>query len=359
MKGTLIGCGFFAENHLHAWKDLGVTIVAVCDLDAGKASATAKRHGIERKYTNADAMLKAEAPDFVDVVAPVAAHRRLVEIAAAHSVPVICQKPLSTSLVDADAMVEACIAARVPLMVHENFRWQLPMLAVREAIDAGRVGAPFFGRFSFRHDYDIYVEQPYLANLERFLTLDVGVHLLDLARHFFGEVAALSCTTQSVDPRVRGDDVTTILLQHESGATTIVDASFATHAEPRVFPETTVEIDCTAGAVRLASGYALTVTTDRDSTTRIVAPEPSAWMQRPWHVVQDSVRATQKHWLEVLAGRAKASPSGEDNRRTLELALRAYESAERRETIILGTEPARTRRPTINTTGNSDDEARG
>ena len=43
VRGTLIGCGFFAENHLNAWRDIdGVEIVAVCDLDPAKAQATAQ-----------------------------------------------------------------------------------------------------------------------------------------------------------------------------------------------------------------------------------------------------------------------------------------------------------------------------
>ena len=41
----VVGCGFFARNHLNAWRDLkaeGIDLVAVCDLDATKAEAAAK-----------------------------------------------------------------------------------------------------------------------------------------------------------------------------------------------------------------------------------------------------------------------------------------------------------------------------
>ena len=41
MKGALIGCGFFAQNHLHAWRDIvGVEIIAICDSDAARLKAT-------------------------------------------------------------------------------------------------------------------------------------------------------------------------------------------------------------------------------------------------------------------------------------------------------------------------------
>ena len=57
-RGVLIGCGFFADNHLRAWHEIeGATIVAVCDRDRGKAEAAALKHGIARIYDDAEAML--------------------------------------------------------------------------------------------------------------------------------------------------------------------------------------------------------------------------------------------------------------------------------------------------------------
>jgi predicted dehydrogenase len=57
----VIGCGFFAQNHLHAWTDLrskGVEIVAVCDVDEAKARATADKFGVKHWYRDAEAMLR-------------------------------------------------------------------------------------------------------------------------------------------------------------------------------------------------------------------------------------------------------------------------------------------------------------
>lgn len=333
MAGCLVGCGFFAENHLNAWRDLGVTIAAVCDLDAAKAKATAERHGIARHYSDADEMLAREKPAFVDVVTTVGSHRALVELAARHGVPVICQKPFAATLEDADAMVAACERAGIPLMVHENFRWRTPMLAVRQAIDAGRIGVPFFGRISCRHDFDVYATQPYLAEIERFAILDVGIHLLDLARFYFGEVESIACTKQRVNPRVRGEDVATMLLRHVGGATSIVDASFCTRMHPTPFPEATVEIDAGDGAARVLEGYRLQVTDRGSVSTTSVEPRPMPWMTKPWHDVQTSVVNIQRHWLEVLKSGAEPATSGRDNRRTLQLSLLAYEAADSGQTI--------------------------
>ena len=51
-------------------------------------------------------------------------------------------------------------------------------------------------------------------------------------------------------------------------------------------------------------------------------------VERPWHGIQSSVRNIQAHWLDCLATGAEPHPSGADNLRTLDLAFKAYESAE-------------------------------
>src|SRR5688500_20247494 len=117
-RAAVIGCGFFAQNHLHAWRDLAaeglVELAGVCDLDEAKAAQAAKDFGVPRHYADAEAMLAAERPDFVDVVTTMASHRGLVELAAAQRVPVIVQKPFAPALDDCRAMVEACARAGVP-----------------------------------------------------------------------------------------------------------------------------------------------------------------------------------------------------------------------------------------------------
>ena len=112
-RGAVIGCGFFAQNHLHAWQDLAaeglVELVALCDLDEGKAAHAARQFGVPRHYTDARAMLETERPDFVDIVTTMPSHRKLVERAAAHGVPAIVQKPFAPDIEDCRAMVKGSL----------------------------------------------------------------------------------------------------------------------------------------------------------------------------------------------------------------------------------------------------------
>lgn len=89
-------------------------------------------------------------------------------------------------------MVAACERASVPLMVHENFRWQPAIQAVGRALRDGAIGAPFWGRVSFRSAFDVFSGQPYLARNERFIVEDTGIHILDIARFLFGDATRLT-----------------------------------------------------------------------------------------------------------------------------------------------------------------------
>jgi len=327
LKGGLIGCGFFAQNQLHAWRDLdGVEIVAICDRDAGRLNATGERFGIGRRYTDAAEMLANEALDFVDIATTAPTHRPLVELAAAHGRAVICQKPFAIELGDAEAMVAACAKAGVPLMVHENFRWQTPIQAVRRVIDEGAIGRPFFGRFAFRSGFDVYSGQPYLAEGERFIIEDLGIHILDIARFVMGEATSIACRIQRVNPKIKGEDVATMLLGH-GDATSVVDCSYATKLPVEPFPQTLVEVDGDRGSLRLVEGYRLTVHGPGGTRELDVSPTLLPWAERPWHNIQESVQAIQRHWVECLTSGAEPQTSGQDNLKTLGLVDAAYRSA--------------------------------
>lgn len=328
LRGGLVGCGFFAANQLHAWRDLdGVEIAAICDTDPARLAATGDQFGIAARYTDAAAMLAAEQLDFVDIATTPPSHRALVELAAKHGVPVICQKPLAATLEDARAMVAACDAAGVAMMVHENFRWQAPIRAVRAAIEAGAIGTPFFARFAFRSGFDVYAAQPYLAEGERFIIEDLGIHVLDIARFVMGEATTLFCRTQRVNPAIRGEDVATILLGHGEGATSIVDCSYATPIHDDPFPQTLIEVDGDRGRLRLEPGFRLTIEDRGHIETRDVSPLMPAWAEKPWHAIQESVVAIQRHWVECLVVGKEPATSGHDNLRTLALVDAAYRSA--------------------------------
>lgn len=337
----VVGCGFFARNHLEAWRRLGVELVGVCDRDLARAEACAREFG-GRAYGELAEMLAAERPDFVDLITPPPSHRALVEQAAAAGVHVICQKPLAPTLEEAEAAVRACREAGVRLMVHENFRWQRPMRELKRR--AAALGRPFFGRIGFRSAHDVYRAQPYLAADPRFILLDLGVHLLDLARFFLGEFAGLSCQSARVNPRIQGEDVATVLLRGQEGAACVVELSYASRLEEELFPQTLVHLEGERGSLSLGPGYQLTQVLGADEGFRsgreglrvergACPPTPLPWSTPPFEAIQESVLRIQQHWLDCLEEGREPETSGEDNLKTLRLVFAAYRSAEAGEEV--------------------------
>ncbi|QND45437.1 Gfo/Idh/MocA family oxidoreductase (plasmid) [Rhizobium lusitanum] len=336
-KGALIGCGFFAVNQMHAWKDVnGAGIVAICDRDPERLKIVGDQFGIERRYSDAAALFAEGGFDFVDIATTVQSHRALVEMAATYKIPAICQKPFAKSLSDAKAMVRTCENAGIPLMVHENFRWQTPIQAIKSVLQSGAIGEPFWGRFSFRSGFDVFSGQPYLAEGERFIIEDLGIHTLDIARFILGDVATLAARTKRVNHKIKGEDVATILLDHQNGATSIVDVSYATKLGTELFPETLIEIDGTQGTIRLSQGYRLEVTGPNGTTISDASPQLLSWASRPWHNIQESVLAIQQHWTDRLASGGETSTSGADNMKTFALVEAAYQSAADGRTVDIG-----------------------
>lgn len=335
-SGVLIGCGFFAHNHMHAWAQIdGAEIVAVCDLDPDKAEAMAKEFGISSVYSDAETMLREVAPDFVDIATTSSTHRPLVALAAKYAKTIICQKPMADSLVDAQAMVDAVGQSGGHLIIHENFRWQKPFREIAQILNSGALGDVNFARFSFRHGYDNYKNQPYLAEIERFTIMDVGLHLFDLARALVGDATTLNCQTQRLNPIVKGEDAFTALIGHGNGATSVVDCSFYSKLVPHRFPQTLATIEGTSGTIELGEDYMLTLHQGEERRTWSVEPDVPDWGEKPWHVIQDSVISFQRHVVEVLKGVAEPMPSGRHNLGTLTLALAAYDSAETNQVIDL------------------------
>jgi len=329
LRAGLVGCGFFAYNQLHAWRELAadVDLVAVCDADAGRARRAAEEYAVPVWYDDAEEMLRAARLDFVDIVTTPPSHRALVEAAARHGVAIICQKPMAIALHDARAMVAACRDAGVAFMVHENFRWQPPMRAVRRVLDQGAVGRPFFGRLSWRTHFNVFANQPYLAEETRLIVADLGVHMLDLARFYFGEPRALTCQTLRVRPHIKGEDAATVLLQFDD-ASCVVDFSYSSYALEDPFPQVLAHIEGSEGTVDVTPGYRLTVA-HADGTVeddRLSIPRYD-WTTPPWDVVQESVVAIQRHWVTCLRTGQTPETTGEDNLRTLELVESAYASA--------------------------------
>jgi Predicted dehydrogenases and related proteins len=341
-KVAIIGCGFFAPNHIHAWSSLeGAGLVAVCDLNPQLAQRAAALAGDIPWYTDAAQLLEQCHPDVVDIITTAPSHLALARLCAERGVPAIIQKPLSFNFKEAIEIAALASRFNVPMMVHENFRFQAPMREIKSIIDSRSIGTLHYCRVAFRSGYDIFKGQPYLRESERLVLMDNGVHVFDVARFLMGEIAGLSCRTQRVRSDVRGEDMASALVKFSSGAMGVVEVSWGSFLPEDPFPETLIAVEGSAGSVVLDRHYRLSVRSGESVRTYSVEPECPAWGERPWHVVQDSVVEACRHWLDVAAGRAELQTSVQDNINTLAAVEACYISAAQNGAFVALSEPFR------------------
>ncbi|WP_373523662.1 Gfo/Idh/MocA family protein [Aquiflexum sp.] len=329
LKLGIIGTGFWADFQINAWKELeGVEIVALCDQNMEKAQAAAKKHSIIRVYTDIDKLLDEESLDCIDIISSIDSHKKLVLKTAAAGVNVICQKPMTDNFVDCQAMVDACKKAGVKFFIHENFRWQTPIRACKELIKQNTIGKPFRSKLTFCSGFPVFDNQPALKDLDRFIIMDLGVHLLDTARFLFGDVARLYCQTQKINESIKGEDIANILLTTKDGLVCFTEISYASHLEKESFPQTLMLIEGDTGSIRLDLDHQIVVTRKNAETTKKTYDPPRYdWADPAYALVHSSIVDCNKNILQDLMGEKPAETTGTDNLKTMELVFLSYESA--------------------------------
>ncbi len=226
-----VGAGYFSQFQYQGWRNIAdANCVAIVNRNEAKARTLAAHYDIPAVYGDLDTALDAVKPDLVDLITPPETHRAFVAMTTAHGIPTICQKPFGTSYADALAITELAERARVPLIIHENFRWQPWCREARRLIDAGTLGTLHAVAFRLRpgdgqgpHAY--LDRQPYFQQMPRFLVRETAIHLIDTFRFLMGEVTAVTACLRRINPVIVGEDAGYIVFEYASGATGLFDGN--------------------------------------------------------------------------------------------------------------------------------------
>jgi predicted dehydrogenase len=326
---AVFGTGFWSQFQIAAWNEVGgVELVALYNRTVSKAEKVAASFGVPRVYSDPEALLQNERLDFIDIITEIDAHAPLVYLAAANKIPVICQKPMAPNLETAEKMVSTCQEAGVPFFIHENWRWQAPIRALKQVLQGGDIGKPFRARLDMISGFPVFLNQPFLKTLEHFILTDLGSHILDVARFLFGEADSLYCQTRRIHPDIRGEDVATVMLQLGGQTTVVCNLAYAgNYLEREAFPQTFIFVEGTCGSVELAPDYWLRVTTRQGTLARRVPPQHYPWADPAYDVVHASIVPCNANLLRALSGVGPGETTGEDNLKTVRLVFSAYASA--------------------------------
>ena len=223
----VLGAGYFAQFHIEGWTRIeGATLVAVCDRDRSKAEAA----GVGT-FSDLTHMLNDANLDVLDIVTPPTTHLNAIKAGLAAGLEaIICQKPFCTSLEEARHATELAEAVGVPLVIHENFRFQPWYRAMRSVLDEGRLGQVWNMTFRLRtgdgQGPEAYLaRQPYFQTMERFLIHETAVHWIDTFQYLLGPIEGVYADLRRLNPAIVGEDAGHVIFEHSGGVRSVFDGN--------------------------------------------------------------------------------------------------------------------------------------
>ncbi len=319
-----IGIMSFAHLHAEAYiQNLraipDVEMIGIADDDAtrGKHFAAQFNAPLFPSYE----LLLAEKPDGVLVCSENANHRPLVEMAAEAGVHVLSEKPLATSLADAQAMVDACRRAGVILMTAFPMRFSAPIVEVKSLLDSQKLGKVFGFNTTNQGQMPIahrrwFVDKTLAGGGA---IMDHTVHLADILRWYLGsEVVEVFAQTNhilhagTVDVETGG----LLMLTFADGTFASIDSSWSKPLNYPTWGGLTLEIISERGITAVdAFSQNLDVYNQRQKS--------HVWAY--WG--SDANQAMIAEFVDAIREHRAPKVTGEDGFKALEIALAAYQSA--------------------------------
>jgi predicted dehydrogenase len=318
-----------AHGHAHSYAAClraiaGVELIGVADDDAERGRAFAKR--FDTRFFDSNQALLAEGLDGVAICSANLHHRPLTELAASHTRHILCEKPIATTMADAEAMIEACTRTGAKLQIAFPVRFAAPVIRLRALLQSGALGQ-IYSLKATNHG-----QMPGGWFLDQALAgggavIDHTVHVIDLLRWFFdAEVTEVYAEvgTDLLHDGIGIDDAGLLSFTLSNGAYGTLDTSWS---RPTAFPtwgDVTIEVVAERGWARLdAFKQHLAVYSNRASKAQWVG----------WGGDMDM--GLMRDFVAMIAEGRAPSITGRDGLKALEVALAAYRSAASGEPVQL------------------------
>jgi len=225
---AMIGAGFMGKAHSNAFCQVGhffdiaynLRRKVVCARNPAKLEALATRWGWEEMQTDWQLVVERRDVDIIDIAVPNALHAPIAIAAAKAGKIVFCEKPLGTSLREAQEMADS--VGRVPNMVWYNYR-RVPAVAfAKQLIDEGRIGQPYHYRVVYLNQSGV---DPSKTTTWRYSKASAGSgaagdllsHSIDTALYLNGPIEQLTAQTHTFAPGRDVDDAVILLAKFANG----------------------------------------------------------------------------------------------------------------------------------------------
>lgn len=306
-----------ASVHLGGWEAAGEEVVGVFGVDDSATVILAQRSGAVICSTYEELLSRV---DIVDICTPTYTHSDYAIAAASAGKHVVCEKPLALDPLAAQAVVHACEAAKVHLLVGQVVRFFPDYVGAKAQIDDGVIGQPSIVRLSRLTYLPSKGAGNWFHDIEKSggLVYDLMIHDFDYARWVAGEVTQVFAKSVSSGASESSAAHVLVIMRHESGTLSHIEGSWM---YPKPIFHTKAEI---AGSQGLVQWDSL-----KDNPLRLmkeVGPN-AAGVPAPRTVLLESPWVTElKHFAEVLRGDAEARVTALDALAAVRICAAVLES---------------------------------
>jgi predicted dehydrogenase len=333
VKVGLIGSGFVADIHAHAFKQFipDAEVVAVASPSPGKAARFAQERGIPNAFEDYHDLLAMPEIDLITLALPNDLHCKVTLAAAQAGKHIVCEKPLCRTLEEADQMIEACKKQGVLLMYAEELLFAPKYARAKQLADEGALGNVFLVK-QWEEHYGPHM--PWFWDVNRSgggVLLDMGCHSIEYARWVFGKPAVKSVSatmgTYVHADKTQGEDHTICVIEYEGNRIAMAENSWA---KPGGVDDR-CEIYGSKGHTRadLLRGNALITYSDvgygyATEKMDITTGWTFTMFEEVWNY---GFPQEMQHFVRCVRGEEQPIETGEDGREVLKIILAAYQSA--------------------------------
>jgi len=211
LRVGVLGMGFMGGTHTQAWQrgkgvfnwPIEIELTALFDMSEDSLALNGTRFGFGRTTQDWRAVCEADDVDVVSICTPNFSHREMAEAALATGKHVWCEKPMATSVADAESMVAAAAQAGTKTMLGYNYMKSPAMLAIKKLIEDGRIGEITHFNGVYQEDFMCDPGVPHSWRLTKAgggkgALGDMGSHQVSMAIWLCGPMKEVSARLQTV-----------------------------------------------------------------------------------------------------------------------------------------------------------------
>ena len=318
-----IGAGDIARTHAAALAEIPeARLVAVADTLLENAENLGHKYGAQ-VITSFEALLAFPGLDIVYILTPPAVHAQQIIATARAGLPILCEKPITLTLEEADRAISAVKQAQVPLMTGLSHRYHPLAAKAKELLDNGDLG-DFVAAWSHRLTRLDVQPKTWLGSraLGGGMALQYAMHDLDWECWLAGDAVQVSAQEAHTNPEIDIEDNLWALVQFRTGGSGSVGVSWSSY-----YSHTERGVIGSRGNLRIINQKRLVGQTSNGTQLEVDLGDDYDWFDVFVRESRDAIpRLSRGEPFQITA---------EDGRKALEISLAVQRAAITRQMVAL------------------------